>query len=163
MQQRMMQHDPLEILATLQQASPVPVTRALDEALAFLDAEMASLAEDLRVEFVGPGVGMADMHAEHVYRLVVRHHVLDMTTAGWGLKICDALDNNDLRPMWSLQGAGRLRKQQLVAALPVFFRGYAEAVRAAGKAHTPAGRRVAEIAQALSVKQDTGIGKGNRP
>jgi hypothetical protein len=146
------QNDRLEILARAVRGDRIAVTRELNEALAALDAEMAQLADALHVEYVGPGVGMADMGAEHVYRLVVRRHVRDAATAGWGLRICDALDNNDLRPMWAIQGAGRLRKQQVVAALPEFFRGYAEAVTAAGKAETDAGRRVAALAEKLPVK-----------
>jgi hypothetical protein len=130
-------------------AGNLPKDPKLGAALTALDGEMTRLAGTLKVEHLGPGVGMADMKAEHVYRLVVRHHVWDTTTAGWGLKICDALDNNDLRPMWPVQGVGRLRRQQLVAALPEFFRGYAAAVAAAGKADTPAGRRVMELAGQL--------------
>lgn len=143
-------YDPVGLLGALAHAERIPVTPELDRALAALDAEMTRLAEALAVEYVGTGVGMADMQAQHVYRLVVRRHIRDATTAGWGLMICDALDNNDLRPMWSLQGAGRLRKRQVVAALPGFFRGYAEAVQAAGKADTVAGRRVTQIAETLS-------------
>ncbi|OOG21930.1 hypothetical protein B1C78_15845 [Thioalkalivibrio denitrificans] len=146
----MSQDDPLERIARLAHADRVPVTVELDEALAALDAELADLAGALEVAYVGPGVGMADMGAEHVYRLVVRRHVWDTTTAGWGLKVCDALDNNDLRPMWPIQGVGRLRKQQVVKALPAFFAGYAEAVRAAGKADTEAGRRILAMAGKLS-------------
>jgi hypothetical protein len=146
------ENDVMELLGRLLRAPRVPVSRELDEALAALDEEMAHLAEALRVDYVGPGVGMADMKAEYVYRLVVRHHVWDTTTAGWGLRVCDALDNNDLRPMWPMHGVGRLRKRQLVAALPAFFRGYAEAVSAAGKADTPEGRRVSELARALGLK-----------
>jgi hypothetical protein len=142
--------DVMELLGRLARAPRFEVTRELDDALMALDEEMARLAEALQVEYVGPGVGMADMKAQHVYRLVVRHHVRDTTTAGWGLRVCDALDNNDLRPMWSVQGVGRLRKQQVFAALPAFFRGYAEAVAAAGKADTPAGRRVSAMARALA-------------
>jgi hypothetical protein len=144
------QKDPAEFLKALTALGRVPVTGELDEALAALDSEMARLADALRIEHVGPGVGMADMGAEHVYRLAVRCHVRDTTTAGWGLMVCDALDNNDLRPMWSMQGVGRLRKRQLVSVLPEFFRGYAEAIRSAGKAGTDAGRRVTEIAAILS-------------
>jgi len=130
-------------------AGNMPKGPEVDQALIALDEEMAKLAGTLKVEFMGPGVGMADMKAEHVYRLAVRHHVWDTTTAGWGLKICDALDNNELRPMWPVQGVGRLRRQQLISVLPEFFRGYAAAVASAGKADTPAGRRVKELAGQL--------------
>lgn len=126
-----------------------PISPELDAALAELDREFETLAPALEVEFVGPGVGMADMHAEHVYRLVVRFHRWDVNTEGWGLKVCDALPNCELRPMWPVQGIGRLRKKQLVKVLPEFLAGYARAVREAGKADTPAGRRVLEIAQLL--------------
>ena len=142
-------NDPLEVLARGLRSERTPLTQELDDALGALDEEIAQLAEALQVEYVGPGVGMADMGARHVYRLVVRRHVWDVATASWGLKICDALDNNDLRPMWPIQGAGRLRKQQVVAALPELFRGYAEAVAVAGKADTDAGRRVVAMAETL--------------
>lgn len=145
-----LRRDPLETLARLVRDPPVSVSRELDEALEALDMEMTRLAGALQIEYLGPGVGMADMNAEHVYRVVVRHHVWDTTTAGWGVRVCDALDNNDLRPMWSLRGVGRLRKRQLLAVLPEFFQGYAAALEAAGVADTPAGRRVLEIARALA-------------
>jgi hypothetical protein len=121
----------------------------LDAALAALDRELEALAGELKVEYVGPGVGMADMDAEHVYRLVVRRHRWDVFTEGWSLKVCDGLENCDLRPMWPIQGTARLRKRQVVQALPEFLRGYATAIAEAGKAETPAGRRVGELVQAL--------------
>lgn len=138
-------------LAAQAQQGAVSVTAELDRDLADLDRELEALAPQLEVEYVGPGVGMADMNAEHVFRLVVRHHVWDVNTAGWGLKVCDALPNCEFRPMWPVQGTGRLRKKQLVKALPAFFAGYLAAIRAAGKADTAVGRRVQAMAAAFGV------------
>lgn len=141
--------DYIDFLAEQAALATPPVTAELDAALAQLDEEFESLAPQLEVEYVGPGVGMADMKAEHVFRLVVRHHVWDVGTRGWGLKVCDALPNCDFRPMWPVQGVGRLRKRQLLAVLPAFVTGFAAAVEAAGKADSPAGRRISEMAQAF--------------
>jgi hypothetical protein len=52
--------------------------------------------------------------------------------------------------MWPVQGVSRLRKRQLVQALPEFFAGYAEVVRVAGKADTEAGRRILAMAAAFA-------------
>ena len=138
--------DYIEFLAEQAKQDNVPVTQALDEALTALDQEFESLAKDLEVEYVGPGVGMADMQAEHVYKLVVRYHVWDVFKEGWGLKVCDALPNCEFRPMWPVQGVNRLRKKQLVQGLPEFFAGFADAVKTAGKAETPSGERALAMA-----------------
>lgn len=142
--------DYIDFLAAQAALDAPPVTAELDAALAALDAEFESLAPELQIEFIGPGVGMADMRAEHVFRLVIRHHVWDVDTEGWGLKVCDALPNCDFRPMWPVQGVGRLRKRQLLTVLPEFMTGYAGVVAEAGKADTPAGRRVMEMARAFT-------------
>lgn len=142
--------DYIAVLATAVAADKVLITPELDAALRELDAEMERVAPELAVEVIGPGVGMADMNAEQVFKLVVRYHVWDVFKEGWGLKVCDALPNSDLRPMWPVYGVGRLRKQQLVKALPDLFDAWAAAVNEQGKADTPAGQRVSEIAQALT-------------
>lgn len=142
--------DYIEFLAAQARQDNIPVTPELDAALAALDAECETLAPQLEVEYVGPGIGMADMKAEHVFKLVMRYHVWDVFKKGWGLKVCDALPNSDLRPMWPVQGVSRLRKRQLVQALPEFFAGYAEVVRVAGKADTEAGRRILAMAAAFA-------------
>lgn len=136
-------------LAAQAKQDPVAVTTETDRDLTELDGEFEQLAAQLEVEYAGPGVGMADMKAEHVYRLVVRHHVWDVNTEGWGLKVCDALPNCEFRPMWPVQGTGRLRKKQIVKVLPEFFAGYLAAIEAAGKAGTPAGQRVRAMAEAF--------------
>lgn len=137
----------MTLLAARAGESRVKVDAALDEALEALDAELATLAAELEVEYLGPGIGMQDMGAEHVFRLAVRHHVWDVDTAGWGVKVCDGLPQGNLRPMWAMQGVGRLRKQQLVKVLPEFLRGYAAAVAAAGKAEAPAGQKLQALAE----------------
>lgn len=121
----------------------------MDRSLRELDAQLSAIADALRVEYVGPGIGMREMGAEHVFRLVVRHHVWNVTEAGWGLKVCDGLPNAALRPMWPIYGVSRLRKRQLVQVLPEFFQGYAEAVRRANKAQSEAGERLMELAAAF--------------
>ncbi|APZ42184.1 hypothetical protein [Acidihalobacter ferrooxydans] len=145
-----MEQKTIEFLAGQAHAEQVRITAELDAALRELDTEMSELAEVLRVEHIGPGVGMRDMQAEHVFRLAVRHHVWNVTEEGWGLKVCDGLPNGSLRPMWPIYGVARLRKQQLIQALPEFFVGLADAVRDAGKDETPAGRRVLSIAAAFA-------------
>jgi hypothetical protein len=145
-----MEQTMIEFLAAQAHADSVRVGGELDEALHALDAEMSELADVLQVEYIGPGVGMQDMGAEHVFRLAVRHHVWDVDKAGWGLKVCDGLPNGGLRAMWPIYGVARLRKQQLVQALPHFFSGLADAVREAGKDETPAGRRVLSLAAAFA-------------
>ncbi|HDP89338.1 MAG TPA: hypothetical protein ENN42_05200 [Thioalkalivibrio sp.] len=142
--------DYIDFLAAQAKQDNVPVTPELDAALAALDAEFETLAPQIEVEYVGPGIGMADMQAEHVFKLVVRYHVWDVFKEGWGLKVCDALPNSSLRPMWPVQGVSRLRKKQLVQALPRFFAGYAEAVKAAGKTDTEAGQRALAMASAFA-------------
>ncbi|WP_455385804.1 hypothetical protein [Acidihalobacter prosperus] len=145
-----MEQATIDFLAAQAHADRVRLSGDLDEALRALDTEMTELAEVLQVEHVGPGVGMQDMGAEHVFRLAVRHHVWDVSEAAWGLKVCDGLPNGSLRAMWPIYGVARLRKQQLVQALPQFFSGYADAVREAGKDETPAGRRVLSLAAAFA-------------
>jgi hypothetical protein len=104
----------------------------------------------LQVEYLGPQVGMADMDAEHVYRLAIREHGWDALTRVWGLKVCDALENCDLRPMWPIQGVGRLRKHQVLETLPECLRGYLQAVRAAGLQDRAEAQRLAALSAALS-------------
>lgn len=140
----------IDFLVTQSHGGCVRVNDELDRALRALDAEMETLADALRVEYVGPGVGMRDMAAESVFRLTVRHHVWDVNQAGWGLRVCDGLPNGALRAMWPIYGVARLRKRQLVQVLPEFFSGLADAVRDAGKQDTPAGRRVLELAAAFA-------------
>jgi hypothetical protein len=139
----------LEILAERVGAEHVVIDAGLDQALAELDRVMERLGMALEVEHVGPGVGMADMGAEHVYRLVMRRHRWDVFTESWGLKVCDALANCELRPMWPLQGTARLRKRQVVRVLPEFFAGYIRAVIEAGKSDTAAGRELRDIVGTL--------------
>lgn len=140
----------IEILAAQAASERVSVTPELDQALRELDEEMERLCPQLQVEYIGPGVGMADHRAEHVYRLVVREHTWDVFTCAWGLKVCDALDNCEFRPMWPLQGTARLRKQHIVKSLPGFFTGFMQAVQAAGKADTPAGQQLQGLAARFS-------------
>ncbi|AKJ96024.1 hypothetical protein TVD_11965 [Thioalkalivibrio versutus] len=122
----------------------------VDQALAALEQELNRLAGELQVEYVGPAVGMADMQAEHVYRLVIRQHEIDVTRHEWSLWVCDALDNCDFRATWPVTGAARLRRKQVVAVVPELVAGYRDAVAAAGKADTPAGQRLAQIASVFS-------------
>ncbi|WP_156782785.1 hypothetical protein [Acidihalobacter yilgarnensis] len=142
--------DEMIVLLAAQAATPkVVVNEALEAALRGLDRRIEALSAALEVEYLGPGIGMQDMDAEHVFRLVVRHHVWDVAHSGWGLKVCDALPNGGLRPMWPIYGVGRLRKQQLVKTLPAFFQGYMAAVVAAGKAQSSAGLELQALAESF--------------
>jgi hypothetical protein len=145
-----MEQATIDFLAAQAHADRVRLSGELDEALRALDAEMTELAEVLQVEYVGPGVGMRDMGAQDVFRLAVRHHVWDVSETSWGLKVCDGLPTGGMRAMWPIYGVARLRKQQLVQALPQFFSGMADAVCEAGKNETPAGRRVLGLAAAFA-------------
>jgi len=140
----------ISLLASAIAAHRIIVNDALDDALKALDERLETLSSALTVEYIGPGVGMQDMAAEDVYRLVVRYHLWDTTRSGWGLKVCDALPNGMMRPMWPIYGVGRLRKQQLIRALPDFFQGYLKAVESAGKGQEPAGRALYALAEDLS-------------
>lgn len=128
---------------------------SVNTALLALEQELNRLSESLQVEYVGPGVGMADMQAESVYRLVIRAHEHDVTRTRWGVMVCDALDNCDYRPMWPMTGVGRLRRRQVIAVVPEFVKGFRDAVDAAGKGDTPAGQRLARIDAVL---RDPGAG-----
>lgn len=122
------------------------VDAVLDRALLRLEAEIAEIAAALAVEHYGPGVGVEGR--ADVYRLVVREHRSGARSPpAWGLKICDATPHAGWRVAWAPHAASRRRKRALVKALPEFFAGYAEAVAAAGKTDTPAGRRLLEIAR----------------
>ena len=125
------------------------LTAEVDQALAALERELNRLAGTLQVEHVGPGVGMEDMAAEEVYRLVIREHEHDVTRREWGVMVCDALPNCDYRAMWPMTGVGRLRRRQVVAVVPELVAGYRAAVEAAGRGDTPAAQRLAQIEAVL--------------
>jgi hypothetical protein len=63
------------------------------------------------------------------------------------LKVCVAAPEANCRAEWPVQGVSRLRKVRVIKALPEFFAGFSAAVKAAGKADSPAGQRIAELAQ----------------
>ncbi|MHB1941745.1 MAG: hypothetical protein ACYCP0_01615 [Acidiferrobacteraceae bacterium] len=120
----------------------------VSQVLGRIDYALCGLAGALEVEYYGPEVGLGTGHA--VYRMVVRRHHLGANMDAWGLWICTALPHAQWRPAWRLPDAGRLRKQQVVKALPAFFQGYAEAVQDAGKAGTNAGRRLLALARMVA-------------
>lgn len=142
--------DYIKVLADAAASGQVVITSELDSALRALDKEMEEVAPQLEVECIGPGVGMEDMQAEQVFKLVVRYHVWDVFKEGWGLKVCDALPNCDFRPMWPVYGVSRLRKQQMVKVFPELFAGWMAAIETAGKADTKAGQRIAQINTAFN-------------
>lgn len=121
------------------------LTAEADAALQALETELNAIAAELQVEHVGPGVGMADMNAEGAYRIVVREHEHDVTRREWGVMVCDAADNCDYRPMWPLSGTGRLRRRQVMQALPELVAGWRAAANEAGSLLTPAGQRLAAL------------------
>lgn len=134
----------LPLLASLAQAPTLRVTGELDDALAHLDHMLEGLCEALRVEYYGPYVGVERRDA---HRLVVREHVWQIDQARWSLKICSSAPAANWRAEWSIQNASRMRKPLIVRALPEFFCGFAAEIESQGKAQTPAGVRIAEIAQ----------------
>ncbi len=136
-------------LAEQARAERVSVTERLDTALASLDRDFSVLAPELQVEYFGPGVGVdAD---RSVFRLAVGPHRGSIEGPVWSLRICDGTASGGWRPMWAVQGVGRLRKALVVKALPELLAGFADAVAAAGKSDTAAGRRVHEMAAAFEV------------
>lgn len=110
-----------------------------------IDAAVACLASDLRVEYYGPEVGLG--RGRHVYRLVVRCHRLGPSESGWGVWVCTALPHAGWRADWPLGGVSTLRRREVLKVLPQFFKGYCAAVAEAGLATSRAGRRLAELAE----------------
>ncbi|QKT02649.1 hypothetical protein HUS23_01830 [Ectothiorhodospiraceae bacterium 2226] len=134
-------------LAAQARAPRVSLTPELDAALAELDAALQALANELQVEYHGPGVGVEGERG--VYRLAVRAHQEGYSDPQWSLRVCDALPNAGWRVAWAIQNVARLRKAAVVQSLPAFFAGYLAAVGEAGRADTPAGRRLAALAEAF--------------
>lgn len=123
------------------------------DVLARLDRMLDALTGALEVEYYGPEVGLGAGRA--VYRMVVRRHRLGACLESWGLWICTALPHARWRPAWRLGQVGRLRRRAVISGLVVFFDGYAEAVRQAGKGGTKAGRRIFGLADRLRAVLDT--------
>jgi len=138
-------HTFIDLLIARSRTSQPRVDRQLECALTQLDAMLEALAADLQVEHYGPDIGLGA--GAHVYRLVVRPHEWHIHKRAWCLRVCTALPHAGWRADWTMQGASRLRKQRIVHRLPDFFSGYADAIRAAGKADTNAGRRAIDVAQ----------------
>ena len=122
--------------------------------LAQLDHVLDDLADALKVEYFGPEVGLGQGHG--VYRLVVRQHALGAVERQWGLRICTALPHAGWRADWALAAAGRQRRGEVVAALPLFFAGYWSAVVQAAQDTSRAGQRL----QALSASFTAGETQG---
>lgn len=139
----------IDVLARASRAPQVAVNPELDAALAGLDRTLAELAPQLAVEYYGPEVGVGK--GRHVYRLVVRAHEWQIHQPTWSLRVCTALPHAGWRADWTIQGASRLRKQNIVRVLPEFLAGYAEAVRDAGKQDTDAGRTLRQLATLFAV------------
>ncbi len=142
-----MTQDFLAYLALEARNPRVRVDPALDEALAQLDRLLEGLCAELQVHYVGPPVGV---EAREVHRLVVTAHAWTAGAPVWGVRVCSARSPSGWRAEWTLAGAGRLRKRLIVQALPEFLEGFVQAVAAAGKADTPAGRRLVRLREAFS-------------
>jgi predicted transcriptional regulator len=142
-----MTHDFLVHLAVEARNPRVRVDAALEEALAQLAAVLERLCQELQVEYVGPPVGV---EAREVHRLVVAAHAWTTGAPSWGVRVCSSRSPFGWRAEWTLAGAGRLRKRLIVQALPEFLEGFVQAVVAAGKADTPAGRQLARLREAFS-------------
>lgn len=140
----------LHTLAACSQAPAIRVTRDLDDALARLDHMLENLCEALRVEYIGPCVGVERRDA---HRLVVREHAWRLAQRRWSLKICASAPAANWRAEWAIHGASRMRKPLIVRALPEFFAGFAAAIDAQGRSQTPAGARIGEIAALFAAKR----------
>lgn len=123
-------------------------TAALDEALGRLDRILFDLAHALKVEYIGPYVGIGA--GREAFCLAVRAHKETADGEVWAARVCSAGPHQALQPRWSLSSVARLRKPILVGALPQFLGGYYDAVAAASLADTRPGRRLRELAHALS-------------
>lgn len=146
-----MTHDFLLYLATQARSQRVQVGPELDQALTRLGFLLDALCRELRVEYVGPAVGV---EAREVHRLVVAAHAWTAGAPVWGVRVCSPRPQAGWRAEWTLGGAGRLRKRLIVQALPEFFEGFVRAVAEAGKADTPAGRRLQALRQAFSGEEE---------
>lgn len=135
--------DFVELLVNQSKAERVSVTAALDDALKHLDNVLTGIAGDVQVEYFGPFVGV---ETELAHQMIIRAHDWELGGKEWSLKVCTTAPQSDFRPEWPIQGCGRIRKQKIVKALPAFFQGYAAAIAEAGKADTPAGKRIAALA-----------------
>ena len=122
---------------------------ALAAALIYLDGEIQTLADSLRVEYYGPGVG-TDRDAESVYRLVVRAHAWALGEPVWGVRVCDATEGANWRAMWTLAGVGRLRQRRLLSVLPAFLEGYDAAVSASPQAGSYSAKALSAMARAVA-------------
>ena len=143
----------VELLAARARDGEVAVDAPLDTALAQLDRTLAQLADELRVEYFGPHIGIGAGRA--VYRLVVREHRFRYDEHAWSLKVCTALPHAQWRADWAIQGVSRARKVLVVRALPEFFAGYVSALTHAGRHESRAGRRVCALAAAFTVAHST--------
>ena len=138
----------LELLVAQSRAPEVVVNGQLDAALTQLDSMIARLAEDVAVEYYGPDIGINA--GKEVYKLVVRQHEWQIHEPAWSLRVCTALPHAGWRADWAIQGASRLRKKNIVKALPAFFVGFAAAITQAGKAETNAGSRILQLSKLFS-------------
>ncbi len=141
----------IDLLVKRGHAAEPHVDQELERALIRLDVMLEALAAELQVEYFGPEVGLGA--GANVYRLVVRAHEWDGLKQAWSARVCTALPHAGWRAAWTLHGASRLRKRIIVCCLPEFFHGYAQAILAAGKAHTNAGVRVLDLARRFLVER----------
>ena len=121
--------------------------KALDDALARLDRILSQLAPALAVEYRGPFVGIGA--GREAFCLAVRAHDEGPNGVVWAARVCSAAPHRGLAAHWGLAAVARLRKPLVAQALPAFLAGYHEAVTAAARADTAAGRRLLALSQAL--------------
>jgi hypothetical protein len=140
-------NDAIALLAARAAAPRFVADAALDRALDQLNRALDTLSAELAVVHVGPEVGV---ERRDVHRLVIAAHAWRPGAAAWGLRVCSATAAGGWRAEWTLAGAGRLRKALIAAAVPALLAGYGEAVTAAGRHQTPAGRRLLELGRAAA-------------
>lgn len=136
--------DFISLLDQQSRSEKVAITPELDDALTKLDQMLEGICAELQIEYDGPYVGVETPEA---HRLAVRAHEWKIHEHTWSMKICSTAPAANSRAEWAVQSAGRLRKQIVVKAIPAFFAGYAQAIEAAGKSATAAGKSVQELAQ----------------
>ncbi|MHB1280718.1 MAG: hypothetical protein ACYCYL_05735 [Acidithiobacillus sp.] len=120
-------------------------SEALRDALHRLDHMLTDLANDLRVTYAGPYVGLS--HAPQQHQLCVAEQQWSLQERGWGAAICTNHPVHGWRAEWRLATVSRERLPLVVNALPALFAGYAAAADASPAAKRPSTRRIHEIAE----------------
>lgn len=137
----------LQILRDSTHGQSQPGHATLRDALKHLDLLLADLAADLRIEHIGPGVGLPGAPDRH--RLAIRDHTWNVREHAWGAAICSTQAGAGWRADWPLHGASRERQVIVVRALPEFLQGYRQRILETGQEQRNSASRIAQIADFL--------------